>query len=210
MISGQMERRDGFLLLLAVIIFVFCGVFYFLWYRPVLNESHSLSARQQESVQFLHKTEQIAEDKRAQAREAAAEQAGLDQGQLPKKVDQEGMLRDLEKAADLSGVKVLGASFLLEEPVTVDRPNAVSTEGESISAADGFSGLLERANQQIPGLLSIGIELRLEGSLEATKHFLAAIHSEERLYIAEAMQYKATSGEGSRTSSLRLRSFYNP
>lgn len=210
MISGQMERRDGFLLFLAVIIFVFCGVFYFLWYRPVLNESHGLSAKQQESVQFLHKTEQIAEDKRAQAREAAVEQAGLDQRQLPKKVDQEGMLRDLETAEDLSGVKVLGASFLLEESVTVERPTAVSTEGENLSAPDGFGGLLERASQQIPGLLSIEIELRLEGSLEATKHYLAAIHSKERLYIAEAIQFKAASGEGSGTASLRLRSFYNP
>jgi len=210
MISGQMERRDGYLFFLAVIIFVFCGVFYFLWYRPVLSESQSLSARQQESVQFLHKTEQIAEDKRAQAKEATAEQASLDQNQLPKRVDQEGILGDLEAAADFSGVRVIGASFFLEEPVTADRSTVDSTEGESVSAAEGYRGVLEMANRQIPGLSTIGVELRLEGTLDETKHFLAALHSEKRLYIAEAMQYKEANGEGNGTSSLRLRSFYIP
>ncbi|GGG04607.1 hypothetical protein [Paenibacillus aceti] len=209
MISGQMERKDGFLLFLAVIIFIFSGVFYFLWYRPAANESQSLSVKQRETEQFLHKTEQIVKDKRAELQDAATAQQSLDSRQLPVKADQNGVLRDLEAASSHSGVKVVGVSFVLQETPRAESASTGSPESEdSQASAEDFISLLDTVSQRVQGLSAMGVELRVQGTLEEMKEFLAGLHSEERLYVAESMQYAAGKGDEPGVTSLRLRSFY--
>ncbi|WP_410771102.1 hypothetical protein [Fontibacillus sp. BL9] len=208
MISSRSDRGSGVILLLAVILFLGIGVFYFFWYRPAVTESRALFAEQEETLNFLQQTEAIAEEKRKDTE--AADNQKFEQAKVPSLPDREQILRDVETAAKTSGMTVNEVAFLSTNELSQD----IQGTGEEAGTADAGKNLLSELNTtklETEGLASVSLEVRLSGTLPQMKSFAANLQKEERLYISTSLLFGDESNNSTTVAAVMgLTALYRP
>lgn len=198
-------------MLVAALVMLAAGSFYFLGYRPEAEKSVNLEADHEEKRLFLQKTQAIVDAKRA---DLAAEEASADSAKreaaVPDEPDREGILLDLEQAATTSGVKIQEVVF--EEPGTGGQ-TAVAAEttptgDPSTLEGNSSAGLLNGADFGAAGFNAMSMRLNLRGTLAEVKSFAAALQGAERLYVVQSFEYGNEEATESNASVFRLLAFY--
>mgnify|MGYP001087362918 CR=1 FL=1 len=198
-------------MLVAALVMLAAGSFYFLGYRPEAEKSVNLEADHEEKRLFLQKTQAIVDAKRA---DLAAEKASADSAKreaaVPDEPDREGILLDLEQAATTSGVKIQEVVF--EEPGTGGQ-TAVAAEttptgDPSTLEGNSSAGLLNGADFGAAGFNAMSMRLNLRGTLAEVKSFAAALQGAERLYVVQSFEYGNEEATESNASVFRLLAFY--
>ncbi|WP_178019880.1 hypothetical protein [uncultured Paenibacillus sp.] len=206
--SGSARARW---MLVAALVMLAAGSFYFLGYRPEAEKSVNLEADHEEKRLFLQKTQAIVDAKRA---DLAAEKASADSAKreaaVPDEPDREGILLDLEQAATTSGVKIQEVVF--EEPGTGGQ-TAVAAEttptgDPSTLEGNSSAGLLNGADFGAAGFNAMSMRLNLRGTLAEVKSFAAALQGAERLYVVQSFEYGNEEATESNASVFRLLAFY--
>ncbi|MGN8769178.1 hypothetical protein ACTNDP_09190 [Paenibacillus barengoltzii] len=230
------EHRSGSAgarwMLIAALVLLAAGSFYFFGYRPEMEKSANLASDHEAKQLFLQKTQAIVEAKRA---DAAASDALADtakrEAAVPEEPDREGILLDLERAAKSSGVQIRevvfegpesGGSFAVSaDAAAVD--NSLSLDGsvsilnslpagssstDGVPSALGASGLLNEAELSTAGFTVMSLQLQLRGSLAEVKNFAAALQKADRLYIVDSFEYGREEEVESKTAAFRLLALY--
>ncbi|WP_068782916.1 hypothetical protein [Paenibacillus phocaensis] len=221
-------------MMVAALVMLAAGAFYFLGYRPAVETSVNLEADHEEKRLFLQKTQTILDAKRA---DLAAEGASADNAKreaaVPGEPDREGILLDLEQAAKSSGVRIQevvfavpglgGQAAAVEARLAGDSAPSSSVEspasgqdsplasqapmGGSLSGA-GNPGLLMEADFSSAGFTATSLRLTLRGTLAEVKNFAAALQHDERLYVVQSFEYGNEEAMDSQAAVFRLVTFH--
>lgn len=188
--------------LVAALVMLAAGSFYFFGYRPEAEQSVSLESDHEEKRLFLQKTQEIVEARRADlAAENASADAAKREAAVPDEPDREGILLDLEQAAKSSGVRIQEVVF---EETGISEPSADPAE----TAPMDNPGLLSEADFNLAGFTGMSFRLNLQGALAEVKSFAAALHKDERLYVVQSFEYGNDEATGTKTAVLQLLAFY--
>ncbi|MGG3456719.1 hypothetical protein [Paenibacillus rhizolycopersici] len=189
-------------MLIAALVMLAAGSFYFFGYRPEVAKSVNLESDHEEKQLFLQKTQAIADAKRA---DLAAENASADtakqEAAVPDEPDREGTLLDLEQAAKSSGVQIREVVF---EESGIGEPSAASAETTPMDAL----GPLNEADINSAGFTVMSFRLNLKGTLAEVKSFAAALQDAERLYVVQSLDYGDEEATGTKTAVLQILALY--
>ena len=189
-------------MLVAALVMLAAGSFYFFGYRPEVAKSVNLESDRVEKQLFLQKTQAIVDAKRA---DLAAENASADtakqEAAVPDEPGREGTLLDLEQAAKSSGVQIREVVF---EESGIGEPSAASAETTPMDAP----GLLNEADINSAGFTVMSFRLNLKGTLAEVKSFAAALQDAERLYVVQSFDYGDEEATGTKAAVLQMLAFY--
>ncbi|MBW4840713.1 MAG: hypothetical protein KZY74_15070 [Paenibacillaceae bacterium] len=189
-------------MLVAALVMLAAGSFYFFGYRPEVEQSVSLESDHEEKRLFLQKTQAIVEARRADlAAENASADAAKREAAVPGEPDREGILLDLEQAAKSSGVRIQEVVF---EENGISEPSADLAEPTPIDDP----GLLNEADFNSAGFNEMSFRLKLKGALVEVKSFAAALQDAERLYVVQSFNYGDEEATGTKTAVLQLLALY--
>lgn len=220
-------------MLVAALVMLAAGSFYFFGYRPEAEKSVNLESDHAEKRLFLQKTLSIVDAKRADlAAEGASADTAEREAAVPDEPDREGILLDLEQAAKSSGAQIrevvfeepgnggqaaaaaetlptaepsnLGAS----SPTGADSQSAFPASADGFPAAMGDPGLLNGADFNSTGFTAMSLRLNLRGTLAQVKTFAAALQAAERLYVVRSFEYGKEEALESETAVFQLLTLY--
>ncbi|MDU2243133.1 MAG: hypothetical protein E7E23_21430 [Paenibacillus sp.] len=210
------EHRSGTAgarwMLVAALVMLAAGSFYFLGYRPEVEKSANLASDHEEKRLFLQKTQAIVDAKRADlAAEGASADTAKREAAVPGEPDREGILLDLEQAAKSSGAKIQEVVF--EEPgigaQTAAASETTPTGDSSTLNGSSVAGLPNGAEDlTAAGFTEMLMRVNLRGTLAEVKNFAAALQGAERLYVVLSFEYGNEEAVDSNTSVFQLLAFY--
>lgn len=197
-------------LLAAIVILVFCGLFYLIWYRPAAAESVALMNESEEKLKFLQATEEIVRTKREEAKNA--EKNKTIHKSVPDSPGQDQILRDIETAQQASGAMVVQVTFNADDKGEGMNSGNTSAEGLDDSSAESLnqtiSGLMGSANLMAFDMSLMTFQIQMNASLPQLKRFASSIQQDERLYVVRSLNFGNKSDNQGTMAILSISAFF--